>query len=206
MTVIILAGGDAAPTATLPHADAVIAADSGVHHATALQLDVDEVVGDLDSADPATVAASGADVRRHPVDKDATDLELALTRALELGATDAVVVGGEGGRLDHLLANALALAADRWAGMRVRWVTETATVYVVCDEVAVNGAPGDIVTLLPVGGAARSVSTVGLRWALDGDTLLPGTTRGVSNIMTDATARVAVDAGTLLAFHVGGAP
>ena len=61
----------------------MIAADSGLDHATALGFAVDLVVGDLDSADPAAVdaaVAAGAAVERHPEAKDATDLELALAR------------------------------------------------------------------------------------------------------------------------------
>ena len=84
---IVLAGGDPVATRIRDHlpADAdVIAADSGLHLAGPLGLTVACVVGDLDSADPAAVdaaVAAGATVERHPVDKDATDLELAIDAA-----------------------------------------------------------------------------------------------------------------------------
>ena len=87
----VFAGGDPpAPSVLddLPEATVVIAADSGLHHAIALGCTVDVVVGDLDSADPAVVAdveARGAVIERHPVAKDATDLELALLAARDRG-------------------------------------------------------------------------------------------------------------------------
>ena len=59
----------------------VVAADGGLAEAVRLGLQVDVVVGDLDCASPAEVAAArqaGAEVARHPEDKDATDLELAI--------------------------------------------------------------------------------------------------------------------------------
>ena len=95
----------------------VVAADSGVAHALALGLVVDVAVGDFDSLDPGTLAAveaAGTRVERHPVAKDATDLELALDVAIGLGVERVVVLGGHGGRLDHFLANALVLAAPQY--------------------------------------------------------------------------------------------
>ncbi len=66
----------------------MVAADSGLDLARLLGVPVDLVVGDFDSADPAGVAAAvaaGSRLERHPVDKDATDLELALDAVLRLG-------------------------------------------------------------------------------------------------------------------------
>ena len=57
--------------------------------------------------------AAGVRVERHPVDKDATDLELALDYALAAGATRVTVVSGGGGaRLDHHLAELVLLGCD----------------------------------------------------------------------------------------------
>ena len=53
-------------------------------------------------------------------------------------------------------------------------------------------------TLLPVGGVARAVVTSGLEYPLADEDLEPGTTRGVSNVMTGKDASVALAAGTLL--------
>src|SRR6476661_2130701 len=69
----------------LPTAADVVAADSGLGVATALGVHVDHLVGDLDSVDPAAVAAAeaaGTTVDRHPAEKDATDLELAIDAAV----------------------------------------------------------------------------------------------------------------------------
>ncbi|MBS1195600.1 MAG: thiamine pyrophosphokinase, partial [Actinobacteria bacterium] len=68
------------------------------------------------------------------------------------------------------------------------------------------GAPGDLVTLLAVGGPATGVTTTGLRWPLLGETLTPGSTRGVSNQLVAATATVAVSTGVLVAIHTGRQP
>jgi thiamine pyrophosphokinase len=203
-TVVVLAGGESvAAGARLPvtDTDLVIAADSGVHHARALGLHVDLVVGDLDSVDAReldAVVEAGATVERHPVDKDATDLELALHAAVDRGAERIVVLGAGGGRFDHFLANVLVLASPAFAGARVEALVGAARVVVVHDKAVVDGEPGDLLTLLPVGGPAEGVRTTGLRFALDGERLDAGTTRGVSNELTGNQATITVDGGVLL--------
>lgn len=180
----------------------VVAADSGLHLAPDLGLRVDLVVGDLDSADAAALAAAeaaGARVERHPAAKDETDLELALAAAAAHGCTDVLVLGITGGRLDHLLANVLLLAAARFAHLRIDAVADDARVTVVHDARTLHGTPGSVVSLLAVGGPARGVRTRGLVYPLAGDTLLPGSSRGVSNVFAEPDATVALDDGTLLA-------
>ncbi len=71
----------------------------------------------------------------------------------------------------------------------------------VHDRLDLDGAPGDLVTLLAVGGPATGVTTTGLRWPLLGETLTPGSTRGVSNELAAATATVSVESGALVAIH-----
>jgi thiamine pyrophosphokinase len=205
-TALVFAGGDPVPERVarrLPGADAlVVAADSGLEHALALGRRVDLVVGDFDSVDPAAVdraAASGTEVERHPEAKDQTDLELALRAARARGARRIVVAGGYGGRLDHFLANALVLAGPAVDGVAVEWVTGDALITVVHAHAELRGRAGDVCSLLAVGGTARRVRTHGLRYPLDGEDLQPGSTRGVSNVLTDPVAQVWVDDGTVLA-------
>lgn len=207
-TVLVLAGGDGAPPGPLSGVDGarVIAADSGVDLAHALGLRVDVAVGDFDSVTAAGLSraeAEGAAVERHPPEKDATDLELALDRALALGARRVVVVGGAGGRLDHLLAGALVLGAERYASLELDALLGPARAHVVRGERSLAGSPGELVSLLPLHGAAEGVATTGLRYALHGETLAPGTTRGVSNVLEAPAAHVSVARGVLLAVFPG---
>src|SRR5262245_7771279 len=115
---IVFAGsGVVAPgvRAQLPGGADVIAADSGLGGAHGLGVRVDLLVGDLDSVDAAAVEAAEADgttVQRHPPEKDATDLELAIDAAVARGARRVTVVDGGGERLDHLLGNLLLLASN----------------------------------------------------------------------------------------------
>jgi thiamine pyrophosphokinase len=205
-TVIVVDGGGPIPAtarALLPEGAPVVAADGGVDAAHALGLRVDVAVGDFDSVTAAGLAraeSGGARIERHPADKDATDLALALAAAAELTDEEIVVVGAGGGRLDHALAGLLALTDHRLAGRRVRAHVGEATVHVVHGpgDVHLDAAAGTTVTLVPVGGDAVGVRTRGLRYPLHGETLEAGTTRGVSNVVADDGASVALDGGALL--------
>ena len=207
--VVVVAGGSLpAPRASsaLPLAAPVIAADSGLDNALALGLRVTVAVGDFDSATPeaiATAEASGTRIERHPAEKDATDLELALDLALELAPLRIVVVAARGGRLDHDLANQLLLASDRYAGIDVDALVGDAAVHVVRSERTFDGEPGELLTLLAVNGPAIGVTTEGLAYPLRDETLEPGSSRGVSNVFQGDTARVTVEQGVLLAIRPG---
>jgi thiamine pyrophosphokinase len=206
-SVLVLAGGEKLPPSIieeLPQGAYVIAADSGLDQARELGLTVHLLVGDLDSASPSALEwAAGVPTERHPVDKDATDLELALMAAARLDPVRVVVAGGAGGRLDHLLANAMLLCAPRFAGFQMEWVTAESRAHVVNATTRLHGSAGETVSLIPVGGAARGVATRGLRWTLAGQTLEPGTTLGVSNQMTGPVATISLEEGTLLVVHHG---
>jgi thiamine pyrophosphokinase len=205
--VVVVASGQG-PAVEVPAARVVVAADGGLDRATSLGLAVDVVVGDLDSVSQAALARAEADglrVVRHPEAKDATDLELALDEAAALGASRVLVVGSDGGRLDHLLASLLLLASGRYAALELDALVGETLVHVVRGARAFRGAPGELVTLLPLGGAAVDVTTDGLEYPLAGETLEPGSTRGVSNVFAGRDARVAVGAGVLLAIRPRGA-
>lgn len=203
-TIIVVAGGHplGGTAPGLPDGDMVIAADGGVDRALALGLHVDLAIGDFDSVSAAGLAAAeagGARVERHPTAKDATDLELALDAAIALRPARMVVVGSGGGRLDHLLGSLLLLADERYAAAEVDALLGDARAHVVRGTRTVTGSPGDLLTLLPAHGGAEGVTTEGLEYPLRGETLPPGTSRGVSNVFSASAATITVERGCLLA-------
>jgi thiamine pyrophosphokinase len=209
--VVVVASGPG-PGLTLPRARHVVAADGGLLRARALGLEVDVVVGDLDSVTPDALAdaeSTGVRVVRYPQAKDATDLELALDEAVALCAGAAMprvlAVASAEGRLDHLLSSLLLLGAERYAAVELDALVGDALVHVVRGERTLTGAPGELLTLLAVGDPATGVTTSGLEYPLRGETLEPGSTRGVSNVITETEASVTLTGGVLLAIRPDGA-
>lgn len=184
----------------LPPPQLVVAADSGADVAQGLGVLPDVIVGDFDSVTPAAAAAV-ATQRRFPVDKDATDLALALVEARDRGAGSITAVGGSGGRLDHFLANVAALTCDDLASVRVDALMGPARLWVVRERQTISGNVGQVVTLLACGGPATGVRTAGLKWALEGETLDPGSTRGVSNVLVAPEATLTLETGVILAIR-----
>ena len=208
-SVLVVAGGEpwSGPLPNLGNSfSRVIAADSGIDLALQLGLSVSVVIGDMDSAAPAALAQAerdGARIDRHPKDKDATDLELALDLACSDGATRIVVIGGSGGRMSHFLGNAALLASAKYAAITISWLLPGTDVHVVNPSrpVIIAGGKGDLLSLIPLGGACTGVTATSLRWPLEDDDLTSAATRGLSNeMLTDQTELTVAD-GTLLAVH-----
>lgn len=187
-------------------ADLVVAADGGSAHLARWGIAPHVVVGDLDSLEPGTGPFPGARVERWPREKDKSDTELAVERAVAGGADEIVILGALGGpRADHAIANTLLLALERRAGVDVRVVRGALSIRLVRggQRAALTGNDGDLVTLLAVGGDARDVRTEGLRYALAGETLRLGSSRGLSNEVHGGPASVSVGSGALLVIEDG---
>ncbi len=188
----------------LDSATRLICADGGARAALSLGLQPDVVVGDLDSLDDAQqaqLAALGCRLAVYPVAKDWTDLELALKLAMEEGATEVVILGALGGRLDQELANIMLLLLPELDNVSVRIVDERQEIFVARSEATLAGQPGDIVSLIPWGGDVRGIITEGLMYPLRDEPLLAGPARGISNMMIGQVARVTLRSGALLVIH-----
>lgn len=179
-----------------------VAADGGVTHCLALGRNPHALVGDLDSVDAgmvAQLAAAGVEVKRYPITKNETDLELALEFALEAGAQAILLVGGLGGRLDQMLANVLILAQRNWPAT-VQLVAGNQLVQLVLPHQTVTfvAAVGDTVSALPLSDTVTGITYTGMRYPLDNHTLHFGSTRGISNEVSATPATVRITAGRLL--------
>ena len=207
MRAVLVASGvaHAADARWLDGADRVVAVNGGTAWLAALGRRPDLVVGDLDSADPALLAAlraEGVPIDEHPAAKDASDTELALTALAAAGAGEVVIIGALAGpRLDHQLANLMLLFNPGLEGIRdlriIRGGTLVRAIHGAA-QMTLEAPVGAQVTLLPVGGDAMGVRTAGLRYPLRREMLGIGRSRGLSNIVVEQPASVALDRGSLL--------
>ena len=219
MRVFVVAGSPqaTAPAGLVPGSDdSVIAADYGAHHPRAWGWPVHLLIGDLDSLpgeDAAMLASANTPTITAPTAKDETDLELALAHALLEDPAQIVICGALGGRADHMLANVLLLARPNLRARRVIIADGAETLQLLAggetasgtpQNLSLAGRPGDLLSLLPIGGDAGGVTTGGLLYPLHEDTLYLGAPRGVSNVFTGAAALISLRAGLLLVIHTRG--
>ena len=179
-----------------------IAADGGARHMEALGLSPNVIVGDLDSIDQGLLAKlqeEGAAVERHPAAKAATDLELAIARAVNDGATEILLIGALGGRLDQTLANLLILAQKNWnVPLAVAEGDQLARVLRGPQLLTLTGPTGGYVSAVALTEEVTGVTYRGLEYPLVNATLRLGSTRGVSNTLASSPAQIAIETGILL--------
>jgi thiamine pyrophosphokinase len=209
MHVVIFAGGTLRPGKaffdTIGSADMFIAADSGA--ATALQYGCTPriVVGDFDSLDGKLLedlGKRGSEIRRAAVEKDETDMELAMQLAIDEGATRITLVGALGGaRFDHTMANILLLAG--FEDVPITLVDGPSMCWLLHGPgtSAIDGQVGDLVSLLPLTSDASGIHTRGLYYVLKGEALSFGKPRGMSNVLTEEHAEISVESGMLLVIY-----
>ncbi|MDR0400548.1 MAG: thiamine diphosphokinase [Treponema sp.] len=160
----------------------IAAADSGLIAAEAAGFCPDWVVGDMDSLDdPARLEKYPPErVRRYPRDKDFLDTELALSLLWEKGCAETWVLGGGGGRLDHLLGIRSLFERERFPA---RWITarEDVRALEAPGELSLEIPPGGRVSVFPLGPGPWEAESRGLKWTLAGLSWNRGFI-GVSNV------------------------
>ena len=185
--------------------DLVIAADGGSQHCLDLKIMPDVLIGDLDSSNPALTASwqeAGVEIIRYPEDKDQTDLELALMLAQERGASEILVYGAVGGRLDMTFGNLTLLAhPDLRTPTTLICGAEEVHLLKPAGFLELDGIPEEIVSLIPLQPGGAVVTTTGLKYPLNEESLAYGTTRGISNVLLGNQAQIQLHSGLLAVVH-----
>jgi thiamine pyrophosphokinase len=183
------------------HKPYVVAADGGAATALAFGYQPDVVVGDLDSIDATSLAElrrRGVSIETFPRDKNATDGQLAIERALAEQPDRLVLLGFLGGpRLDQALADVLLLTRIETPATILDESNEALVVRPGA-ELAWRPDADEIVSLIPLGGVVDGVRTRGLRWPLQDERLTLGDSRGVSNEPNGSEATISIQRGLLL--------
>ncbi|MDP3947929.1 MAG: thiamine diphosphokinase [bacterium] len=186
--------------------DLVLGADGGAHYADALSVTVDAIIGDLDSlSDLEKHGISKIKVISYPAEKDEIDLELALLYAEKKGADEIVIVGVMGRRMDMTIANILLITQPSHSSCRIRvWHGEQTGWVIKPPGEDISGHPGDIISLIPIGGYASGITTKGLKYSLNDEELSMVTIRGISNQLESPLAHIKLSDGLLLVIHTPG--
>lgn len=199
MKIAIIANGqiDALPTllpSILSH-QRIIAVDGGLAYCKEGNLAPHLLVGDFDSCERRLLEEYASIPRRTlSIDKDETDLEVAIEEAWKQGATKVTLFGAWGKRIDHSLTNALFLG--RYPG-KISLETEREHVFAMRGRIAMHCQEGQLLSLIPLYGQAHGVTSSGLKWELQNRTLDQGFV-GVSNVCLKREVSIEVPVGLLL--------
>lgn len=182
--------------------DLVCACDSGYELALELNLEPDVVVGDMDSISSHTLLENVPQDRleTYPEAKDETDTEIGIRTAKEHGASEIVLIGGGGGRLDHLFGILSIFHRDP---QLVTWLTEGEVITQITGRLECRGMAGRLVSFFPLAGEPCSMSTSGLKWPLDELRWAVGDV-GISNEVSEDRLVIQMRTGRLIMVHPHG--
>lgn len=206
---VILGGGDIRHDFALAFLnshkyDFLIGADRGIRFLREHGLMPTHIVGDFDSAekDDLEYFRKNTDipVRVYQPEKDVTDMQIAVELAMSLGSSEIWILGGTGGRLDHLLANIRILAIPEKQGIRAYLADEQ-------NRIRVTEAPlrlkkrecfGKYVSLFAMGGQVKGLTLKGVKYPLSDYTMSGEDPLGVSNEIVEEEAEIFFESGLLI--------
>ncbi len=180
--------------------DFLIAVDGGLHVLHRLSIRPNLFLGDMDSFGdlPADLPF---ETLRFPVQKDDTDMGIALSIGFERGYRHFDIYGGGGGRLDHLMANLQNMASMSKKGASLRLIDTHQDIYLLHNNtLTLPPLPkGSTVSIFSHDPISSGVSLSGLLYSLDNATLSATHPLGVSNEILSSTqsAFISVKSGTL---------
>ena len=181
--------------------DYIICADGGTNHALRMGILPHLVVGDLDSIDLRvyqSLQGSSTDFYKVSSEKDESDLELAVSIALEKKPQEIIILGALGKRVDHLFANLMLLTLPLKQGVPTKIVDEDHEILVINNSIELTGKVGDYLSLFALSPQVTGIITQGLKYPLKEESLYLGPTRGLSNEFNGDKASIQIGEGLLL--------
>ena len=204
---IVFTGGEAPSRQIIQQAvngkDAVLAAaDSGLTAAEDAGFRPDWIIGDMDSLDDQERLSKYQPQRvmRCKTDKDYTDTEMALALLAEKGCDTFWILGGGGGRIDHLFGIRSLFERDVFPS---RWITGAADIRCIDSyspeksTLSLRLESGALVSVFPLAGGPWKAQSAGLKWPLNGLVWNRGST-GISNRTTEKFFSIKVIHGRFL--------
>ena len=169
----------------------VICADGGIEKADKLGISVDLHIGDFDSAS----SAVNCDVIRHPCEKDWTDTEACIYKAIETGADEIYLTGILGGRADHMMSNLLGLLNPDWVSAKI-FAFDRCNIITKLESGAYTMPDGfKYMSVVPVDEKLEGVTLEGVKYPLQNAEMYRYKSLGISNEITEKIAHVTIGKG-----------
>ena len=181
--------------------DYTIVVDGALNTIKDSQVNMDLIIGDLDTVDNNLVIKyknQGIRVLEYSTDKDYSDTHLAILEAIKQNASDITIIGGIGSRLDHTLANIHTLLVPTKNNIPCRIVNENNIIQCTNNTLVVENTFGKYLSLIPLTTEVIGINSKGLKYALDNTNLIVGESIGISNEIVDDNAFITIKEGILI--------
>ena len=205
--VIIIANGEIEDLrfyrSVITEEDFIICADGGSYLAYLLGIRPDMIVGDVDSIDKELIEKfrkSNSDIiiAKFPKNKDKSDLELALERAVILKPNEIIILAGLGKRIDHELTNILLMLGQKEYLYKIKFLSNNSELFTLSKNTVIKNKKGKVLTLIPLTAVIKNVNTDGLKYEIKNKNLMWGNSLTLSNIIMKKEAKIEHDGGILI--------
>lgn len=182
----------------------VIAVDRGLEFLYRNQVMPTHIVGDFDSVEAELVEyyekQTQVPIRKFRPEKDASDTEIALHLAIEMGAEKVWIFGGTGSRLDHVMANIQILKIAHEHGIQAYLQDVNNRISLAEKEVKLckEESFGDYFSIFPFGGVVEDISIEGAKYPLSHYRLCPNSSMCVSNELQETEVKITFPTGTII--------
>ena len=183
---------------SISDSDLTVCADTAYLAAKAENIVPHAVIGDFDHAEHTDGLSSEKKVLRFSSVKDDTDTMLCVKYALNRGASEIVIVGGIGGRLDHTFANIQTLAYIRERGAFGTVLDGDHAVMMVDSRITLEKGVFDYASVFAFDPVCRDITLRGFKYEGEHLDLTSSFPLGVSNEITAEKAEITVKEGRLL--------
>lgn len=182
-------------------ADYVIAADGGGNILFDSMLLPDILLGDLDSISNDALnffLDKNITIEEYPVEKDYTDGELALIKAINLNPKEVTILGAIGSRLDHVFGNIGLLYKLLLNDIQGKIVDKNNIIMMTNKNTNIKAQYGFRFSILPYSDNVRGLSIEGGKYNLHNHDLGKGETITISNEFKDEFVKVTLKEGIIL--------
>lgn len=191
------------------HYDSVIAVDGGLASVAQLSLEIDDIVGDMDTVDSEVlkwyeerVKNGEAEIKIHRLNpmKDMSDTQEALEIMMERQVEEIYLIGATGTRLDHVLANIHLLYRALVNNVKAYIIDKNNRIQVINQEIEIEkeNAYGTYLSLMPFTSQVSKITLDGMKYPLKDYTLAQGDSLCISNEIVEQKARIRFESGILI--------
>ncbi len=180
--------------------DYIIVCDGGLKHCEGLGIVPNLILGDFDSVPHSLLEKfkSSSEIEQYPKDKDFTDGELGVLKAIEI-ENEVIILGGFSykGRIDHVFSNVFMMKAFEAKGIKSKMVSENSEVYFLVDKLDIE-CNKKFVSLIPISEEVEVEFSNGLKYDLTGQVFNFGSSRSLSNEALEKKIYIALKKGKAL--------
>lgn len=207
MNTLIISGGnievDFALEILKKPFDHIIGVDGGLKFCYEQNIVPTRIVGDFDTLSPKILKwykeHTGIEIREFNPVKDATDTQIAVELALELGSSRITILGGTGTRLDHVLGNIQTMYLPLEKGIACEMLDPHNRIRLIRGNNRIRRSEqyGKYFSLIPLTTDVTGVTLRGVKYPLNRHhfTVLGSGSFGVSNEITAEEAEILTESG-----------